>query len=205
MALETKTSSIVPLNGSNYPTWKIQCRMTLIKDSLWSLIDGTEMVSPRTEAERHAKYVTKKNRALEIVVLSIETCLLYLLGDPQDPVVVWNKLAAQFQKKTWANKLALQRKLYSLRLKQSQSVQQHIKEMTEVFEELSIVGDPIEEEDPVVHLLASLPPSFDALVTAPEASEDVPKMEMVTERLLREEMKQKEKGACGGTAHDVKL
>ena len=32
----------------------------------------------------------------------------------------------------------------------------------------------------------------------------MPKMEMVTERLLREEIKLKEKGACGETAHDVK-
>ena len=204
MTSETKATSIVPLNGSNYPTWKVQCRMALMKDSLWSLIDGTENVPPQTEAEKYAKYVAKKNKALAIVVLSIEPSLLYLLGDPQDPVVVWDKLAAQFQKKTWANKLSLRRKLYSLRLKESQSVQQHIKEMTEVFEELSIVGDPIKEEDRVVHLLASLPPSFDVLVTALEASEDVPKMEIVTERLLREEMKLKEKGACGGTAHDVK-
>eukprot|EP00794_Sanderia_malayensis_P003829 gene3829-4362_t len=134
--------------------------MALMKNSLWSFIDGTETVPPRTEVERHAKYVTKKNRALAIVVLSIEPCLLYLLGDPQDPVVVWNKLAAQFQKKTWANKLALRRKLYSLRLKESESLQQHIKYMTEVFEELSIVGDPIEEEDRVVHILASLPRHF---------------------------------------------
>ena len=119
-------------------------------------------------------------------------------------MVVWDKLSAQFQKKTWANKLALRRKLYSLRLKESQSVPQHIKEMTEVFEELSIVGDPIKEEDRVVHLLASLPSTFDVLVTALEASEDVPKMEVVTERLLREEIKLKEKEACGGTTHDMK-
>eukprot|EP00794_Sanderia_malayensis_P020843 gene20843-22886_t len=178
--------------------------MALMKDSLWSLIDGTETVPLQTEAERHAKYVTKKNRALGTVVLLIELCLLYLLGDLQDPVVVWNKLATQFQKKTWANKLALRRKLYSLRLKESQSVQQHIKEMTEVSEELSILGDPIEEEDCVVHLLASLPSSFYVWVTALEASEDVPKIEMVTKPLLREQMKQKEKGACGGAAHDVK-
>lgn len=118
-----------------------------------------------------------------------------MLGEPQDPVIVWNTQAAQFQKKTWANELALRRKLYSLQLKENQSVQQHIKEMKAVFEKLSIVGDPIKEEDRVVHLLASLPPSFDLLVAALEASEDVPKMEMVTERLLHEEIRQKEKGA----------
>lgn len=46
-----------------------------------------------------AKCVTKKKRALEIVVLSIKPSLLYLIGDPQDPVVISDKLAAQFQKK----------------------------------------------------------------------------------------------------------
>ena len=59
--------------------------------------------------------------------------------------------------------------------------------MTELFEELAVVGDPVSDEDRVVHLLASLPDSYDMLVTALEAnSETVPKMEIVTERLLHE-------------------
>lgn len=56
--------------------------------------------------------------------------------------------------------------------------------LTETFDALSVVGDHIEEEGRVVHLLASLPDSFNVLVTALEASVDVPKMEVVTERLL---------------------
>ena len=63
--------------------------------------------------------------------------------------------------------------------------------MTETFNELSVVGDPISEEDRVVHLLASLPDSFNMLVTALEANAEVPKMEVVTERLLHEEQKVK--------------
>ena len=73
---------------------------------------------------------------------------------------MWKKLSDQFQKKTWANKLALRRKLYSLRLREGDAVQEHIKEMTELFDELSVVGDPVSEEDRVVHLLASLPESY---------------------------------------------
>ena len=48
--------------------------------------------------------------------------------------------------------------------------------MTELFNELAIVGDAIEEEDRVVYLLASLPDSYNTLVTALEAHEEVPKM-----------------------------
>lgn len=39
----------------------------------------------------------------------------YLVGDPMDPQVVWRKLADQFQKKSWANKLELKRKLFSMK------------------------------------------------------------------------------------------
>ena len=50
------------------------------------------------------------------------------------------------------------------------------------------------DEDRVVYLLASLPSSYVMLVTALEAqSENVPKWELVTERLRHEELKQKEK------------
>ena len=65
--------------------------------------------------------------------------------------------------------------------------------MIELFNELAIAGDVIEEEDRVVYLLASLPDSFNTLVTALEANEEVPKMEIVTEWILHAESKQKEK------------
>ena len=72
--------------------------------------------------------------------------------------------------------------------------------MTETFNGLSVIGDTIEDDDRVVYLLASLPDSYNTLVTALEANTEVPKMEVVTERLLHEERKLKERGesSCGG-------
>jgi hypothetical protein len=55
--------------------------------------------------------MARKYRALATIVLSLDPSLLYLIGDPDDWVIVWNKLSDQFQKKSWANKLALCRKL----------------------------------------------------------------------------------------------
>ena len=131
----------------------------------------------------------RRDRALAMIVLSVDPTLLYLLGpDPQNPAVVWKKLADQFQKKTWANKLALQRKLYNLKLKDGQSMQKHVKMLIEIFDELSITGDPLDEENQVVHLLASLAESYDMLVTALKPSPEVPKLQIVTERLLYEDV-----------------
>ena len=65
--------------------------------------------------------------------------------------------------------------------------------MTELFNELVVVGAQLDEEDRVVHLLASLPESYDTLVTVLEASEKVPSMEIVIDRLLYEERKSRDR------------
>ena len=57
------------------------------------------------------------------------------------------------------NKLELRRKLHSLKLREGNCVHEHKKAMPELFDALSVVGDPVSEEDRVVFLLASLPES----------------------------------------------
>ena len=54
-------------------------------------------------------------------------------------------------------------------------MQEDIKAMTKILDGLSVIGDPISEEDCVVHLLASLPDSNNMLVTALEANVEVSK------------------------------
>ena len=77
----------------------------------------------------------------------------------------------------------------------------------ETFNELSIVGDAITDEDRVVYLLASLPESFNTLVTVLQSNPTVPEMETVIERLMHEERKLKvdqqvssESGSVGALA-----
>ena len=104
---------VVPLTGPNYCTWKIQCKMSLMRDGLWGIVSKTE-AEPEAGTERHTKFATRRDRALAIIVLSVDPSLLYLLGDPTDPAVIWEKLSSQFQKKTWANRLALRKRLHSM-------------------------------------------------------------------------------------------
>ncbi len=132
--------------------------MALMKEGLWGIVKETELPPPADADEAtKTKYGTRQDRALATIVLSMDPTLLYLLGDPTSPVVVWKKLESQFQKKNWSNKLILRRKLHNLQLKDGASMQDHIRQMVELFNELAIVGASIEEEDRVVYLLASLP------------------------------------------------
>lgn len=192
---EVKQVSFAPLKGPNFATWKVQCTMALKKDGLWGIVSGREE-TPEGAREREC-FAGRQDKALATIVLSVDPSLLYLIGDPVDPVAVWKKLEDQFQKKSWVNRLNLRRKLHSLRLKDDESVQGHVKSMLEIFNELLIVGDTITDEDRVVYLLASLPESFDTLVTALESNPTVPEMEIVIERLMHEERKLKDRQESG--------
>ena len=55
--------------------------------------------------------------------------------------------------------------------------------MIEIFDTLAAAGDPVKEEGRGVHLLESLPDPYNMLVTA---LAEVPKMDIVTERLLHQ-------------------
>ena len=186
----------VPLNEKSYATWKVQVKMYLIKDDLFGIVDGTKVAPSSTYIAAARKFELRKDKALAAIVLAVEPKLLYLIGDPKDPKEVWQKLQDTFQKKSWANKFRLKRKLYSLKLKPGDDLQVHLKTFVEIFEELAVIGDPIQDDDRVISLLASLSDDYSTLVTVLEAMEKVPSWESVTERLLHEENKMKDDKYC---------
>ena len=69
-----------------------------MRDRLWQIVAGTKRLQ-----EKPTSIVAEKSE-------------LYLLGEPEDPVAVWEKLASQFQRKTLANKLEFRRRLCATKL-----------------------------------------------------------------------------------------
>ena len=169
-----------------------------MKDGLWSFADGSE---PRLEVpgasansqtiKAYREYKAKMDKALAIIVLAVDQTLLYLLGEPTDPQIVWSILENQFIKNSWSNKLALFTKLLSTKLYSPDQLEGHIRAMVQNFNDLSTIGCPLEEEDKVIWLLASIKEAqqFTMVVTAFETLPSVPSMETVFERLRHEASK----------------
>ena len=74
--------------------------MALMKEGLWKIVTEEE-TEPTTGAAEIAKFRSRRDKALATIVLSVDTALLYLISNPEDPAAVWKKLANQFEKKTW--------------------------------------------------------------------------------------------------------
>ena len=187
--MDKSTVNVTALEGNNYATWKIQVKMLLMKENLYGIVEGKEAAPAATDEKGLKDFNARRDRALAIIVLSISAKLLYIIGDPDDPKKVWEKLRDTYQKKSWANKLRLKRRLYNMKLKPSESLQQHLKNFIEIFDELAVIGEALAEEDKVISLLASLPDTFSVLVTTLEAMDKVPSWEDVMERLLHENEK----------------
>uniref|UniRef100_A0AAV1V3B1 Polyprotein n=1 Tax=Peronospora matthiolae TaxID=2874970 RepID=A0AAV1V3B1_9STRA len=81
-------------------------------------------------------------------------------------------------------------------------VVEHINRLKTLAEQLDAVGAPVSEDDLIITLLASLSESYQFLITALESRADSLSWELVTSRLLHEDMKRKEQGGgIEGAAH----
>lgn len=78
-------------------------------------------------------------------------------------------------------------------LKDGGSVNEHLKGLQEIFGSLAVLEDPVSESKQVMLILASLPESFQTMVTALTAStEEVPPLASVKEKVRSEEIRQKQ-------------
>ncbi len=73
-------STVVPLCGSNYPTWKSHDTHEA------RTVEHCRWLAPAEGAGQDAidKFACRKDKALALVELSVEPSLLYLLREPDD-------------------------------------------------------------------------------------------------------------------------
>jgi hypothetical protein len=104
---------------------------------------------------------------------------------------LWENLGKLYQSKSLVNKLFLRKKLYNLRMRDGDSVAEHLNAFNTVVSQLVSVDIKISDEDKCISLLCSLPDSWDSLVVAIGSNTSSLKFEEVVSSLLSEEMRRK--------------
>ena len=79
---------------------------------------------------------------------------------------LWDKLGTFYQSRYLVNKLFLQKKLYNLRMKDGDSVIEHLNAFNVVVSQLLSIDIKISDEDKCISLLCPIPNSWDSLVIA---------------------------------------
>ena len=183
--------SIEKLDSSNWMTWKFQIKHLLLAKDLWGFIDGTEVLQDDASAQQQADFKKTSQKAFSTMVMSVSSSQLYLITSYEEPRRAWTALKNHFERDTLVNKLILKKQYFRMEMAEGTSMEAHIKTMKELTDRLAAINAPIAEEDQVVTLLGSLPPSYSALVTALEARDAVT-LSYVQQSLIREEQRLKE-------------
>ena len=165
--------SIEKLDSSNWMTWKFQIKHLLLAKDLWGFIDGTEVLQDDASAQQRADFNKRSQKVFSTMIMSVSSSQLYLITSYEEPRRAWTALKNHFERDTLVNKLILKKQYFRMEMAEGASMEAHIKTMKELTDRLAAINAPIAEEDQVVTLLGSLPPSYSALVTALEARDAV--------------------------------
>lgn len=113
---------------------------------------------------------------------------------------LWDKLGTLYQYKSLVNKLFLQKKLYNLRMKDGDSVTEHLNTFNTMVSQLSSVEIKISDEDKCISLLCSLRDSWDSLVISIGSNATALQFDEIVSALLTEEMRWKNMESHNGDA-----
>ena len=117
---------------------------------------------------------------------------------------LWDKVGTLYQSKSLVNKLFLRKKLYNLRMKDGDSVIEHLNVFNTVVSQLSSIDIKISDEDKCISLLCSLLDSWDSLVIAIGSNETALQFDEIVSALLTEEMRWKNMDNYNGDALSIR-
>eukprot|EP00253_Pinus_taeda_P008788 PITA_08788 len=149
-------------------------------------------------------------QSFELWKLKMEDLLVdkdqWIVVDPGEATAkaMWDKLGTLYQSKSLVNKLFLRKKLYNLRMKDGDSVTEHLNAFNTVVSQLLSVDIKISDEDKCISLLCSLPDSWVSLVIAIGSNATALQFDEIVLALLTEEMRRKNMDNQNGDALSVR-
>lgn len=153
------------------------------------MLTEEDTLAPDANAAAQDEFTKQREKAFSMLVLNVSTPQLYLITSCQTPKEVWTTLKGHFERDTLANKLFLKKNYFRCEMKEGDGLTEHLKQMKKLTDQLSAIGAVIEEENQIVTLLGSLPPSYATIVTALETKIDNLTLKFVQQALINEEQK----------------
>eukprot|EP00253_Pinus_taeda_P032582 PITA_32582 len=168
------------------------------------LVDENQWIAvyPCTKPTRVSDEEWKKldRKGKSTILLCVSDLVLLNVSREATTKALWDELGTLYQSKSLVNKLFLRKKLYNLRMKDGDSVIEHLNAFNTMVSQLLYVDIKISYEDKCINLLCSLPDSWDSLVIAIGSNATALQIDEIVSSLLMEEMRQKNMDSQNGDA-----
>uniref|UniRef100_A0A2A4K3A2 CCHC-type domain-containing protein n=1 Tax=Heliothis virescens TaxID=7102 RepID=A0A2A4K3A2_HELVI len=190
------TGSSIPIQKlkgiEDYNNWKFTMKMLLMHEDLDECI--------ATEAGSSDK--KKNQKALAKICLSVHTSAFPHVRNAKTAFEAWHNLQRAFEDKGLCRRLSLLRSLFGTKLGENTSMEGYLSKITNLSQQLSDIGFPLDDEFVAVLMLSGLTSDFDPLIMALENSNTKLHSDTVKGKLLQEFQRREEKEV---TSHEVAL
>ena len=187
---------IKKFNGQSFELWKLKMEDLLVDKDRWIVVDLS--TKPAGVSDEEWKKLDRK--AKSTIRLCVSDSVLLNVSREATTKALWDKLGTLYQSKSLVNKLFLQKKLYNLRMKDGDSVTEHLNAFNTVVSQLLSVDIKISNEDKCISLLRSLSDLWDSLVIAIGSNAIALQFDEIVSALLMEEMRWKNLESQNGDA-----
>lgn len=185
--------SISRLNQDNYFNWKFKMQMLLIERGCWKSITDVPP-DPITNG-----WMESDQKALTTIALNVDDSQIQHIRDCKSALEAWNALKEFHEKDSPCNRVYILRQIMRLRLDEGGNIEDHLRNLNELFQKLMALGQDIKPDFfKCATLLGSLPPSYDGLVTALEARNEELTSTLVCSKVIAEFKRRKERNMESG-------
>ena len=158
---------------------------------------GNTTASPTTEAIG-AVWKSGDQKARATIGLLLEDNQLNLIKNCKTAKAAWEKLRGHYEKAILTSKVSILKSyICEKRYSDGEDIEQHIFEMEELFDRLTLTGEELSKSMQVAMVLRSLTESFSVLTTALESrSDEELTLDLVKTKVVDEVAKRGNRGCC---------
>ena len=153
---------------NDFNMWKVKMEALLVTQGLGDAIqpvtknERKELSSSKTP--EHVAEIDRKVRGT--IILSLADSVIREVAKEPTVVDLWAKLESIYMKKSLANRLYIKKRMFTLKMVEGISLDDHLDEFSKVCDTLKTIDAALNDEEKALLLISSLPKSYGNFVDA---------------------------------------
>ncbi|KAH9694913.1 Integrase catalytic domain-containing protein [Citrus sinensis] len=196
-------------NGKNdFNMWKVNMEAVLITHGLGdALLPITKKEGKDVSTSKTPEQMAEIDRkAKGTIILSLADSVIREVAKEPTVADLWAKLESIYMKKSLANRLYIKKRMFTLKMHEGSSLDEHLDEFNKVCDTLETIDAALEDEDKALLLISSLPKSYEHFIDALMYGRQTLSLDEVKSALSTKELqgKQESLGNSSGKGLTVK-
>lgn len=194
--LHVNMMNVTKLTAVNYMTWSLQVHSLLDGYDLAGYLDGStvppdQTVTVNNQISPNPAYTKwrRQDKLIYIGVLgTLSPTIQSLVSKTTTAAGMWKTISSTYANPSWGHVQQLRLQLKHC-TKADKSIDVYMQNLTSRFDQLALLGKPVEHEAQIEYILAGLPEEYKSVIDQVEGRDTSPSIIEIHEKLINKEVK----------------